>query len=203
MHVRGACRLNAGCGSNTLSAYCPRLSSRHLKKPLDIGELTCWHLSAVIYMGNNSGREPHLWTCRFFASRKRLFFSTLKDRISLIRAVIQLVPCKIATLSEPSGFAGLSGETQRESTLLGHEITTPRPCLESLCIPHPVSTAAGNAEESTISHRQLAVVTRAASAARDARKRKKNPTRNRRHEWGIKGNGNRRLSLTNTDEGVT
>lgn len=79
----------------------------------------------------------------------------------------------------------------------------PRPCLESLCIPHPVSTAAGNAEESTISHRQLAVVTRAVSTATDTQKRRKNPTRNRRREWGIKVNGNRHLSLTNTDEGVT
>lgn len=128
------------------------------------------------------------------ASRK-MFFSTLTDNISLICAVIQLFPFKIATLSELSGFAGLSGKMQRESTLRGHEITTPRPYLEALCTPHPVSTAAGNAEESTISHRQPAVVTRAVSTAQDARKRKKNPIRN--------GNGNCRLSLTGTVEGVT
>lgn len=60
-------------------------------------------------------------------------------------------------MSELSGFARLSGETQRERTPRRREITTPA-LLERHCAHHILSTLQ-QVEESTISHRQPAAVT--------------------------------------------
>lgn len=91
-------------------------------------------------------------------------------------------------MSELSGFARLSLGKHRGKGHHSNMKLQPPPSFESRCTPHPVSAAAGNAEESSISHRQPAAVTPSVFQLHEMLKKnnKKKTTRNTRDMNGRK-----------------
>lgn len=140
----------------------------------DVSELTCW-------------KRRDISVDMTFLCLKKYGVFPPKDTSVLNSCCDPIIFLRNSnTMSELSGFAHLSLGKHRGKGHRGDMKLQPPPLLESRCTPHPVNTAAGNAEESTISHRQPAVVTLTVLRCSKKKTKKKKPTWNTRDMSGCK-----------------